>query len=341
MRKILSVTLAIYLFFTLSFSAYAIDAQQLSQKEIINILIQNGIPEENATVLPYKDQMDIAKKLLSAPEKVAVATTCMETDILSEIELFLSLSNDDLVNRGVDAETILQKRQEFQHYSRISVEELSDLLKIDAFEATMLKKAIAEGIQNKKNTRSEENNVYASGTIGASQMTYTQVVTNESSSTAPSYRVRFMYTWEEVYGQEFYEDVIVVAWGGGLNTKEISSSANYYHWTSLLADFGSFFDNQNMTTEEDIQKGIKFSFPQTMMVDYSIGKTAKTKKGFAQCVLYQTRFQGYDTKVISYYCHKKLIGNHSISISASGPSVSVSIGTGYDRTTQRSSNIQY
>lgn len=96
-----------------------------------------------------------------------------------------------------------------------------------------------------------------------------------------------------------------------------------------------------MTPTETAQAGIEFEFPQAV-ANLSSTVAPKTKSGYAKFTLYQTKFRGYDTKVLSNYCHKIIaIGGATISISASGPSVGISIGYAYDKTAQKASTIRY
>lgn len=96
-----------------------------------------------------------------------------------------------------------------------------------------------------------------------------------------------------------------------------------------------------MTTDVTPNAGVQFTFPQSYGT-CSNGNAAKTKSGFASFTLYQTKKQGYDTTLISNYCHRVVsVQSASISISASGPSVSLSIGGDWDTTTQKQTMLAY
>lgn len=144
-----------------------------------------------------------------------------------------------------------------------------------------------------------------------------------------------------MYNLALFEDKIAVAWGGGLNSKDYSSLIFYYDWAEVGGDFGDFYTRQSANKEETIQAGLELEFPQAVYKDL-VSPMPKTKTGYIQFTLYQTQFQGYDTKVISRYCHKVIsVGGGSIDISVTGASVSLDIGYGYDTTAQAEKIIGY
>lgn len=336
-KKLLVVTTVII---SLSCGSITALAKENAQ-DYVSILVENGYSTETAEALPTKEQIVIAEKLLEAPEDVDISTFSMEVDMLSEIESFFKYSEDELVAMGATKEKIADAKKELLHYYGLSDAELAQTLNIDATEAKMFKKAIEAGLEFDSENVIRKAGVSASGSITSSEMTYTQTKTNNSTSSAPAYEIKLSYTWKEVYALAILDDKIVAAWGGGLNTKDISSSAKYYDYRAIGGSFGSYYKSKKMTKTETVQAGIEFEFPQSY-ANPTAQYAAKTKTGYAQFTLYQTQYQGYDTKVLSNYCHKVIsIGGGSIDISASGPSVSLSIGYGYDTTTQKASTIAY
>lgn len=336
--RILAVVLTISSVLSLgSISAFATE----NTDDYISVLVEHGYTKETAEVLPAEDQKEIAEKLLTNPDDVDITTLSMEVDMLSEVESFFEYSEEELIAMGATEEKIVKTREELLYYYGLSNDDLSKELDVNETEAAMLKQAIAAGMESNENPSSKKCGVTASGSITSSEMTYTQSVTNNSTSSAPSYAVKLSYTWKEVYALAVFSDEIVAAWGGGLNTKSISSSAKYYNWSTIGGSFGTYYTSKSMSKTETVQAGIEFKFPQSVYKDLS-SNCPKTKTGYAKFTLYQTKFQGYDTKVLSNYCHKVIsVGGGSISISASGPSVSLSIGSGYDKTAQKASTIKY
>lgn len=274
-------------------------------------------------------------------ENVEITTLPMEVDMLAEIEAFFMCSEDELLAMGATKEKIDKTREELLYYYGLRDSDLADKLKINKTEASMFKKAIEAGLKSNGKKCTNKNSVSASGSITSSEMKYTQKVTNNSTLTNPSYGVQLSYEWKEVYELAVLDDKIAVAWGGGLNLKNFSSSVLYYDWKDIGGSFGKYYTRRSMTKEETIQAGVELEFPQSVYKDF-LSPMPKTKDGYAQFTLYQTKFQGYDTKVISRYCHKVIsIGGGSIEISVAGPAVSLDVGYGYDKTAQAETTIGY
>lgn len=149
------------------------------------------------------------------------------------------------------------------------------------------------------------------------------------------------YNWITPYTFCVSEDCIVVGWGGYLNSKSETGSMNYYGWTSATnwSDYVNVYTSPRK--EPTTNAGMEFYFPQSNGND-SQGHMTKTKSGSVRLDIYQTKAEGKDTKVISNYCHKTLSASGvTISVNSSGPSVSISIGTAYDKTPTQQANISY
>lgn len=336
--RIISVILVLTLMSSLF--CVATNAVDATTSDCIPILIEAGYTKETAEALPIEDQQEIAKYIIEKPEDVDISSVSLEVDILSEIETFLSYSDEDLIDLDISLDSIIEERNRLLSYNSMKTSSLAKELNISYLEADMIKMAIEEGLKCNGNNE-KKMGVSASGTIASSELNYTQGVTNLSSSSAPAYQVYITYAWRQVYALAALSDTIVAAWGGGLNTKDISSSAYYYHYQYIGGDFTTLYKRVDMSVTEQVQSGIKFTFSQCIADPSDDNIAPKTKTGMAKFTIYQTKFQGYDTKVLSNYCHKLLKPNASIGISASGPSVSISIGTGYDSTPQKASTIRY
>ncbi len=338
MKKFLSLMCALIMVITI---VTPVDAKGKGvAKSAIDILVENGYTKESAEALPEAKQNEIAKMLFENPEKVDVSTMTMEVDTLAEIEMLFSYSIDELVEMGVDSTVVEDNKKELMSYYDMEVAELATLMGISDIEAKIFRKAVEKGIKSNKEevTKHEfKNGVMASGSITSAEMTYTQTIRDISSDTAPEYDVTISYCWKEVFLLESYNDKIVAAWGGGLNTSYIDTLAEYYNYSTFTGGFTGLYKDRTMDVKETIQAGIEFSFPQSVN-----GGKAKTRSGFACFTLYQTKYQGYDTKVVSYYCHKVILPKDaSISISVDGPNVGIVIGTGYHTTAQKASTIGY
>lgn len=301
----------------------------------------------NVTTLASENQYNYIGEVVDVyqtekpKDKVGSTTLSMEVDMLAEIEAFFACSKEELISMGTTEEKIDKTREELLSYYSLSDEDLAKELKINTTEASMVKKAIDAGLESYGKKLKKKSGVLASGSITASEMEYTQDVFDYSTSSAPKYRVYLSYLWKNVYNLALFEDKIAVAWGGGLNSKDYSSLIFYYDWTKVGGDFGDFYTRQSANKEETIQAGLELEFPQAVYKDL-VSPMPKTKTGYIQFTLYQTQFQGYDTKVISRYCHKVIsVGGGSIDISVTGASVSMDIGYGYDTTAQAEKIIGY
>lgn len=340
MKKTVCVVLALIMIFSLSITALA---SEDTLSEYIPILVAYGYTEETAEALPADIQERLAKKLLEDPDSVDIATLTLETDLLSEIEAFFLFSEEELIDMGADPDAVKRTKVELLSYYSMSNSELAKTLGIDTVEAALIKEAICSGQihAGNKDYRNKKTGVSASGSITTSEMTYTQTAENNSTPTAPSYDVSITYAWKEVYSLAVFDDKIVAAWGGGLNSKNISSCARYYNWSTVGGSFGSYYTYKTMNKTETVQSALEFEFPQSVN-NPNVINMPKTKSGYVNFTLYQTQKQGYDTKVLSNYCHKVIsVGGGSISVDVSGPSVGLEIGYGYDTNVQYESTISY
>lgn len=311
----------------------------------ISIMRQYGYTSETAAALPVEDQQEVVDELLKNPGKVDICTMTLEVDTLSEIESFFSYTDEEMIAMGADASKLEETREELEALNDMSDKELAEELKITTTESKLFHRAVQKGKNNKKrgNYHGKKSGVNASGSITSSEMSYTQNVTDNSTSTKPNYSVKLSYTWKQVYWLACFNDTIVAAWGGGLNTKGISSSAKYNKYFIVGGSFGSYVMSESMSKEQVAQAGIKFTFPQSIQVVPNNDESVlKTEKGYAKFTLYQTKKQGYDTKLLSNYCHKVIsLAGATIGINATGPSVSISISTAYDKTPQKASTLSY
>jgi len=90
-----------------------------------------------------------------------------------------------------------------------------------------------------------------------------------------------------------------------------------------------------MEIEVSPNKGIEFFFPQSKA-------DCKTKRGIAKFMLYQTKERGYDTQLVSQYCHRVFsIESADISISATDVGASIGITTAWDVSPQKQKMIGY
>ena len=345
MKKILSVILCCITFFGTSVTAFAgnkNDYSNIETNNYVDILVDNGYDIDTAKALPEEDQKEIVFALKDDPNRVNISSVILETDNLSEIEALFAYSEDELVSMGAQRDLVEKTKTELLNYAAMENEKLAEVLDVPVVEAKLIKMAIKEGNTNKNhNKNGKQNDVMASGSISTTKLAYTQSVTDYNYET-PYYRVKLSYTWKKVFALSCFQDAIAVAWGGGLNSKKIYGVAKYSKYKIINGDFGESYANRDMEYTDYIQQGIKFTFPQSIYSS-TVNIAPKTQSGYANLTLYQTKRQGFDTKVISRYCHRILTTDGGITITASGSSLSPSIiiKSGYDTSVQRSAIISY
>lgn len=309
-------------------------------------LIQSGFVKETVDALNPEEMEEIAKELRIDSKLVDINTSIMETDCLADIENFLSYSNQQLLASGATQAAINEARAEIEKLSKMSDKEIMENYDMTATEVKLLRRAIIRGKQIKYIEPGDIKNinelVTASGSLSSTKLYYTQRVSNQSTKKCPKYKITCAYSWSRPYTLAIYKDEIAVAWGGALDTKGISTSAKYYNWTFCKTKWNSYYTSKSMSKEQTPQAGIEFIFPQSVQGASYYDNRPKTKKGSATVTLYQTKKQGYNTKVISRYCHRTLrFSGLGVSISASGPSASINVGSAWDKSSQKASTISY
>ena len=308
----------------------------------------NSLNDEvlNDNFLSGDDQDDLfaeqTKESNTSTDNATVTTSILEVDNLTEIENFLKCTNEELVGMGGDLESIVNTRKELIASTKKSVEQISQEKDVSLTEAKYYKKAIEKGLSDVTNeTYKKTNNlVTASGSISTSKLKYEQKLTPKSTK-LPNYQVKLSFIWDSPFTLIRFTDEVVVAWGGGLNTKNETYLVNYYNcgskWTTK-------YKTNKMSKKTTPNVGIEFSFPQAVATPQTITNNthALAKSGEIEFVLYQTKKEGKDTKIVSRYCHRVIsVGSASIGISASGPNVSISIGGAWDTSPEKDNIIKY
>lgn len=110
---------------------------------------------------------------------------------------------------------------------------------------------------------------------------------------------------------EYFSNKIAVAWGGGLNVKNIKSNAKYYDVRGIIKyKHKKFYTSRKWSYTETPQTGIVFTTLQS--INHGIWGT-RMKSGYVKFKLYQTKRKGYETNCVAQYGHK-LIGFGSVTI---------------------------
>lgn len=312
----------------------------------IDELVAHGYTIDTAEALSEKDLDEVYQSICNG-KTVNVYTCAMEVDNLEEIENYLSCTQKELIDMGLTEKEIAEADEQIEEIVSSSDQQLEQKYKMSKAQIKMLRKSVENGIHNKNIKKKDikkkdiKNKVSASGSITSSEMTYTQSIIDNSTYTKPNYSVKLSYTWKSVYALAPFTDEIVAAWGGGLNSKNHTGTAKYYTWSTIGGNFNTCKNQKTMSSTLTPNAGVEFKFPQSNGGGI-IDNAYKTKTGSASFTLYQTKRDGKETNLISNYCHRVIsVGGAGISISASGPSVSLSIGTAWDKTSQKKTVIGY
>lgn len=329
MKKTISFFLCFALILT-SLTTYASASPYKSNGTILSAL---GIPTEIINIMPEEDKQALESAYLKNPDSVDVFTSTLEIDVLSEMDSFVSMTNDELLHQGLSEAQIEEQRAIIDMYNNSTDSQLLDM-GLSELEIACLRKAI------------DPNSTYdaRNGQISPTKLTYTQTVESVSTSnTNVEYIVRIYFSWSSPFYCTTYSDKIAIAWGGGLKQSQLKNTVNYYETLSIIK-YTNFIGNHNATYSEiAIDAMGLYTMPQTYTYFDSASSSNKAgyiQNGSIQFRLKQTGNTGRESKVISYYAHQITQFSGSISFAGAMPSPSIQIGTGYD-TIYAESDIRY
>ncbi|MDR1018260.1 MAG: hypothetical protein LBM02_06115 [Lachnospiraceae bacterium] len=306
---------------------------------MIKTLCEHGYAYDTATALEEENLKELYSDIMKGRE-VEASTCAIEIDNLAAIEEFLKTDEDTLNAQGVSDKVIEENAKQVSDILNMSNQELKKEGGLSTTEVKILRKAEDNAKNEAIDNKEIKNEVDASGGISSSKLKYTQSKTNLSSKTKPIYKINFTYSWAKPYVIHLFTDYIAVGWGGDFNSKSESGSAKYYWWEGSNRWIGNCKKTASMGKYAIINRGFKFSIPQGKWV----GKQyEKTKKGSASLIIYKNKKNRKATKVISAYCHQviKLGSSNGISVSLSSNhlSVSLKIGTAFDKSSQQNDNV--
>lgn len=348
-RKIISMCVALILVSTTHSSllarAQSNSDNKASRGKMIETLVDNGYAQETAEALD-ESKLEEIYGYIADGTMMDISTCSMEVDTLSEIENYLSCTEEELLDLGLTEDEIDGCDEQISDLLSMSNKELKQNFSLSNTEVKALRLAEENGIENRENhivdNKKINNEVCASGALTSSDIKYTQSVANQSTSKKPKYVVNLSYAWKYVYFYGCFDDKIAVAWGGKLNSMSEVGTAYYTEYDPNYMTWIDSIAKKRMEGEPKINKGYIFKFPQSYGQGNHSSVPGKTKTGFATCTLYNDRFRNLSTKILSQYCHAVIGWNHSISIGAplSGE-ISITPSSDYEVTQKRQTNIRY
>lgn len=312
--------------------AFANENTDIPEGKVNQILEESGYDIETLEEMEFTDKQEIATAILKDPSLVESSNTLLTIDNISTLEYFTNTEDSELIQEGYGEEEINNIRDKIDYIDNLSKNEVKDKYNVSSSEYKMIKKALETNPEYEVNDDSGEKTVTTSGSIATSKMSFGMTKVNNSTSKAPSYNITVTYNWKSPYFVDSFSDNIGIAWGGGLNSKNISSTAKYYAGNWYTGKYNSLKYTKSWSKSETPNKGIVFSTAQARAV-----ATQQNKTGTIKATLYQTKFKGYDTKVISQFAHK-IVTVSNITISGTP---SITIGTGFDKSAQKASTIKY
>lgn len=335
MKKTLCTLLIIGTLITLPTNFTSVKALTGSS-EVDTILQSIGYDEDILGEMEMADKLEIADAVSKDPTSVEVQTSVLSINNISLLEYYTNTEESELVESGLTVEEIDKIKDKIEDLNEMSENKIKEAYDVSSSEAKMIKMATKKNPKYiKKDIKGKE--VTTSGSISTSEMTFYQTVSNKSTSTAPSYDVTISYNWAKPYFTDIFTDSLGVAWGGNMNVKNVSSTAKYYYGNYWNGAYSDLKQTTSWSRVDTPNKGIEFQTPQSKN-----GAAWQNKTGTIKATVYQTKFQGYDTLIISQFGHKMLsLTGAGVSISGSGPSVSLSFTTAYDTSPQRRATVGY
>lgn len=174
----------------------------VDREKMIECLVDNGYAQETAEALDERKLEEIYSYILDGI-MMDVSTCAMEVDTLSEIENYLSCTEEELQDFGLTEEEIASCDEQLSDLLSMSNKELKQNFSLSNTEVKVLRLAEENGIENRENNivdnKKISNEVCASGALTSSDIKYTQSVANQSTSKKPKYVVNLSYAWKYVY----------------------------------------------------------------------------------------------------------------------------------------------
>ncbi len=293
------------------------DATTLTSSDYDTLSVM-GFPEEIIKEMSSEDAQEFIASYQYDPDSVSVSTTVMEVDVLADIQSYLSYSYNEKLEMGLTDAQIDHLDAKIQSYRDMSDVELQDEFNVSGDQLNYVRSILDP------NSTPDSAISLASDTIPKSKLTFTQAVKDYSTSRLKNYYITVYFNWNSMPFYDVFEDKIVVAWGGNFVQAELEQTINYLdneNWDDIV------FSRLAVYNEESINVGGYYSFEQSI---YEGNKAGTVQNGTIRFSLAQANPQGNMTKVISQYAHQQLsIGGNSISVSCTGLSPTIEIGTAY------------
>lgn len=316
------------------------DSLSTEEMKAIQTFLANGYSEKQLSDFTMDFIVDIAKDLKNDPNSVEISTQVQNFDEIENVEIAVNLSETELVNEcGLTRAEAKKIKNQINSLQKMSRAEKKANYNMNNDEVAVLEKALKPQ-KNYKPNKNVDEKVTLSSSISSSKLSYTQAVSDYSTTKSPKYKVKISFNWKKCYYWGDFSDTVAVAWGGGLNYKSSSKSVTYYNVYGIWPAFtwaSKSKGTKSPSASESPNKAVKYTFGQSY--SSSMSNIARAKKGSFSLYISNTKKKGYKTNVVSRYCHKK-IGVGSINVSGT-PSISVSGSYDSTDTDDASNTIKY
>ncbi len=306
----------------------------------------NGIDKEFLIAFSAKQIAEIESVLKKGVNRVSVVQNVFRVDILDEIKAIYSSPYSLNNPKCQDVIKTIDKMVS------MSAKEISSKFGISISQAKIFKDFLNRQKSLHDKTITTDNIARAAGSITSAEMSTLLLCTDlcgmEEAANGPLYRVYASFNWKKPFFIGCFQDVIAIAWGGGLNSRYEEAWADYYTYSQGIN--GSYkrrdHTSDSNSSEYEPNRGVSFYFDQNQELErYYDGEpyVSKLKLAATEVDLFQDYYEGKSTKVIVQYGHAVLdvFGGSGVTIGAGGVGVSISFAKGFDKSEQLQKNITY
>ncbi|MGL4819829.1 MAG: hypothetical protein ACRC5C_07600 [Bacilli bacterium] len=335
MRIIFKLFLVVGMFCVGSFPNHS-RAAQPSEQETASVLHKFGFEPSTISAMDDKQKETVSTAIVEDPTNVQLATSYVVVNNLEIFAYYTNTSDEQLLQNKVSEKEIKKIRHVLKILASLTEKEFKDQFSVSSAEYQMIKLSLTKN-PNYHHRDNGNHEVTTSGTLDRNWMSYAMYITNKSTKQAPSYDVTITYNWQKAYFTDLFTDKIAIVWGGELISKNMTSIAKYYRGNFLSGFTTQLVDKKPWVVERRLNNGILFSTEQSISLKNKRRTVpALHKLGTVKATLYQSKFEGLSTNVISKFAHQEF-GADSHIILSNG----IDLGSSYSATEELYRNIMH
>ena len=203
----------------------ATSARGLLETDQYDVLYERGYTKEMIDIMDPQYRDSLITTLRHSPEKVQTFKTTMEVDMAEELERFLDMSDQELLNMGISKDEMELQRNKAREMLAASM---------------------------------------ARGTIDSNVLTFIVTAEDVSASAnSVKYNISISFSWKKPFLMDAFTDKIAVVWGGDLLESNISKgNVNYYRFLKPNT-WNDFFARTEMNRDDTVpNESILMTFSQ-------------------------------------------------------------------------------